>query len=86
MHFVLAGKNAYYVHSFCSSLFSQVADAMKRMHDRQNIGKVILLPEAKEEEEQPKTNPDLGKEEEKTEPVVTKETEEATEEVKAEKD
>ncbi len=47
---------------------------MKRMHDRQNIGKVILLPEAKEEEEQPKTNPDLGKEEEKTEPVVTKES------------
>ncbi|KAM6898636.1 synaptic vesicle membrane protein VAT-1 homolog isoform 1-T1 [Lycodopsis pacificus] len=30
--------------------FEQVTDAMKRMHERQNIGKVILLPEAKEVE------------------------------------
>ncbi|XP_042363686.1 synaptic vesicle membrane protein VAT-1 homolog [Plectropomus leopardus] len=38
--------------------FEEVTDAMKRMHERQNIGKVILLPEAKEEEEKPKSNPE----------------------------
>lgn len=32
---------------------SQVSDAMRRMHDRQNIGKVILIPEAKKAKEQP---------------------------------
>ncbi|KAK0156542.1 Synaptic vesicle membrane protein VAT-1 [Merluccius polli] len=31
--------------------FEEVADAMRRMHERQNIGKVILLPEPKKEEE-----------------------------------
>ncbi|XP_067100779.1 synaptic vesicle membrane protein VAT-1 homolog [Osmerus mordax] len=30
--------------------FEQVGDAMRRMHDRLNIGKVILLPEPKKEE------------------------------------
>ncbi|XP_068440012.1 synaptic vesicle membrane protein VAT-1 homolog [Clinocottus analis] len=30
--------------------FEEVTDAMRRMHERQNIGKVILLPEAKKEE------------------------------------
>ncbi|XP_056152822.1 synaptic vesicle membrane protein VAT-1 homolog [Lampris incognitus] len=29
--------------------FEEVADAMRRMHERQNIGKVILLPEAKKQ-------------------------------------
>ena len=33
----------------CLSL-SQVGDAMRRMHERHNIGKVILLPEPKKEE------------------------------------
>uniref|UniRef100_A0A3B3BDS8 Vesicle amine transport 1 n=1 Tax=Oryzias melastigma TaxID=30732 RepID=A0A3B3BDS8_ORYME len=32
--------------------FEEVAEAMKRMHDRQNIGKVILLPEPKKKEEE----------------------------------
>ncbi|XP_068162038.1 synaptic vesicle membrane protein VAT-1 homolog [Antennarius striatus] len=30
--------------------FEEVAEAMRRMHERQNVGKVILLPEAKKEE------------------------------------
>lgn len=59
---------------------------MRRMHERQNIGKVILLPEAKKEEEKPKTNPEPVKNVEKTEAAVKEEKEEAKEEVKAEKD
>lgn len=66
--------------------FEQVGDAMRRMHERQNIGKVILLPEAKKEEEKPKTNPEPVKNVEKTEAAVKEEKEEAKEEVKAEKD
>lgn len=65
--------------------FEQVGDAMRRMHERQNIGKVILLPEAKKEEEKPKTNPEPVENEEKTEAAVKEEKEEAKEEVKAEK-
>lgn len=32
---------------------SQVSYAMRRMHERQNIGKVILIPEAKKAKEKP---------------------------------
>ncbi|AWP17745.1 Synaptic vesicle membrane protein VAT-1 -like [Scophthalmus maximus] len=57
--------------------FEEVADAMRRMHDRHNIGKVILLPEPKKP----------GENVEKTEAADNKTKEEAaTEEVKAEKD
>ncbi|XP_024140645.1 synaptic vesicle membrane protein VAT-1 homolog [Oryzias melastigma] len=60
--------------------FEEVAEAMKRMHDRQNIGKVILLPEPKKkEEEKPKSEVDV----EKTEAAVSEQKEEE-EEVKAE--
>lgn len=65
--------------------FEEVADAMRRMHERQNIGKVILLPEPKKEEEKPKSDPQVENVE-KTEPAVSEKKEEATEEVKAEKD
>lgn len=34
---------------------SQVSYAMRRMHERQNIGKVILIPEARKATEQPST-------------------------------
>ncbi|XP_026171419.1 synaptic vesicle membrane protein VAT-1 homolog [Mastacembelus armatus] len=57
--------------------FEEVAEAMRRMHERLNIGKVILLPEPKKEEEKPKSN---------AEPGENVEQKEATEEVKAEKD
>lgn len=60
-------------------------DAMKRMHERQNIGKVVLLPEPKKEEEKPTSNTEPGEKEAKTE-AVSEKKEEATEEVKAEKD
>ncbi|KAF6724988.1 Synaptic vesicle membrane protein VAT-1-like [Oryzias melastigma] len=60
--------------------FEEVTEAMKRMHDRQNIGKVILLPEPKKkEEEKPKSEVDV----EKTEAAVSEQKEEE-EEVKAE--
>lgn len=56
MHSVLGGgKNTNCAHLFSSSVFSQVTDAMRRMHERQNVGKVILLTEAKEKEEKPKS-------------------------------
>ncbi|RVE59478.1 hypothetical protein OJAV_G00188800 [Oryzias javanicus] len=64
--------------------FEEVAEAMKRMHDRQNIGKVILLPEPKkkkEEEEKPKSEGDTAETVEKTEAAVSEQKEE---EVKAE--
>ncbi|KAM6898637.1 synaptic vesicle membrane protein VAT-1 homolog isoform 2-T2 [Lycodopsis pacificus] len=75
--------------------FEQVTDAMKRMHERQNIGKVILLPEAKEEEAkeeeakeeeaaESKSNPEPVENVEKTEAAIDEKEEEATEEVKAE--
>nr|XP_046233259.1 synaptic vesicle membrane protein VAT-1 homolog [Scatophagus argus] len=66
--------------------FEEVADAMRRMHERQNIGKVILLPETKTEEEKPKSDPEPVENVEKTEDAVNKKGEETTEEVKAEKD
>ncbi|XP_023124078.2 synaptic vesicle membrane protein VAT-1 homolog [Amphiprion ocellaris] len=66
--------------------FEEVTDAMKRMHERQNIGKVILLPEPKKEEEKPKSNAEAGENAEKNEAAVSEKKEEATEEVKAEKD
>lgn len=34
--------------------FEEVADAMRRMHDRLNIGKIILLPEPKKVDEEPR--------------------------------
>ncbi|XP_070707914.1 synaptic vesicle membrane protein VAT-1 homolog [Pempheris klunzingeri] len=66
--------------------FEEVADGMRRMHERQNIGKVILLPEAKKEEEKPKSEPEPVESVEKTEAAVSKKKELATDEVKAEKD
>lgn len=59
---------------------------MKRMHERQNIGKVILLPDPKKEEEKPTSNTEPGESEAKTEADGSEKKEEATEEVKAEKD
>ncbi|GAA6214304.1 synaptic vesicle membrane protein VAT-1 homolog [Lates japonicus] len=66
--------------------FEEVTEAMKRMHERHNIGKIILLPEPKKEEEKPKSNAEPGENAEKTEDAVDEQKEEATEEVKAEKD
>ncbi|KAE8284067.1 Synaptic vesicle membrane protein VAT-1-like protein [Larimichthys crocea] len=66
--------------------FEEVADAMRRMHERLNIGKIILLPEAKKEEEKPKSDPEPVENVEKTEAAVNEKKEEATEEVKEEKD
>uniref|UniRef100_A0A3Q3X0E0 Enoyl reductase (ER) domain-containing protein n=1 Tax=Mola mola TaxID=94237 RepID=A0A3Q3X0E0_MOLML len=66
--------------------FEEVADAMRRMHERQNIGKVILLPEAKKEEEKPTSSSEPTENVEKTEAAVTEKEEAAAEEVKAEKD
>ncbi|KAM9336517.1 synaptic vesicle membrane protein VAT-1 homolog [Symphorus nematophorus] len=66
--------------------FEEVADAMKRMHDRQNIGKIILLPEPKKVEEKPKPDPVPVENVEKTEAAGNEKKEEATEEVKTEKD
>lgn len=71
---------------FCSSVSPQVTDAMRRMHERQNIGKVILLPEPKKTEEEPKSNAEPGEKVEKTESAASEKKEGATEEVKAEKD
>ncbi|XP_061564647.1 synaptic vesicle membrane protein VAT-1 homolog isoform X2 [Cololabis saira] len=71
--------------------FEEVAEAMKRMHERQNIGKVILLPEPKKIEEEkkedkPTPNAEAAENVEKKEAEVSDKKEEATEEVKAEKD
>ncbi|XP_012710482.2 synaptic vesicle membrane protein VAT-1 homolog [Fundulus heteroclitus] len=66
--------------------FEEVAEAMKRMHDRQNIGKIILLPEPKKTEEKPKSNAEAAENVEKNEAAVSEKKEEATEEVKAEED
>lgn len=59
---------------------------MKRMHERQNIGKIILLTEPKKKEEEPKSNAEPGEKVEKTESAANEKKEEATEEVKAEMD
>uniref|UniRef100_UPI0037E7B3BD synaptic vesicle membrane protein VAT-1 homolog n=1 Tax=Semicossyphus pulcher TaxID=241346 RepID=UPI0037E7B3BD len=66
--------------------FEEVTDAMKRMHERQNIGKVILLPEARKEEEKPKSNPEPVENVEEIKAAASEQTEEAPEEVKAEID
>ncbi|XP_030611411.1 synaptic vesicle membrane protein VAT-1 homolog [Archocentrus centrarchus] len=63
--------------------FEDVTEAMKRMHERQNIGKVILLPEPKKEEEKPKSSAEVGENVEKNDAAVSEKKEE---EVKAEKD
>lgn len=60
--------------------FEEVADAMRRMHERQNIGKIILLPEPKKEEEPPK--PESSEKKEKNKADVKDKKEEAAEEVK----
>lgn len=87
MHSVSWEQYTYCAHPFCSPVFSQVTDAMRRMHERQNIGKVILLPEPKKvEEEKPKSDPEPVENVEKSEAAVSEKKEEATEEVKAEKD
>lgn len=70
----------------CPFLHSQVADAMKRMHDRQNIGKVILLPEPKKSEEKPESNAEAAENLEKAETAVSEKKEDAAEEVEAGKD
>lgn len=64
--------------------FEEVADAMRRMHERQNVGKVILLPEPKKEEEKPKTPTESGEKEENGDAAAKETKEEATEEVKTE--
>ncbi|XP_037546989.1 synaptic vesicle membrane protein VAT-1 homolog [Nematolebias whitei] len=66
--------------------FEEVAEAMKRMHERQNIGKIILLPEPKKSEEQTKSSADAAEGVEKNEAAVSEKKDEAVEEVKAEKD
>ncbi|MEQ2242461.1 Synaptic vesicle membrane protein VAT-1, partial [Ilyodon furcidens] len=66
--------------------FEEVAEAMKRMHDRQNIGKIILLPEPKKSEEKPKSNAEAAENAEKNEAAVSEKKEEPAEEVEAEKD
>lgn len=66
--------------------FEEVADAMRRMHERQNIGKVILLPEPKKVEENPKSDPEPVETVGKPEAAVIEQKEAAAEEVKEEKD
>ncbi|XP_047234103.1 synaptic vesicle membrane protein VAT-1 homolog [Girardinichthys multiradiatus] len=66
--------------------FEEVAEAMKRMHDRQNIGKIILLPEPKKSEEKPKSNAEAAENAEKNEAAVSEKKEEPAEEVEAERD
>ncbi|KAM3591614.1 uncharacterized protein V6R79_004818 [Siganus canaliculatus] len=66
--------------------FEEVVDAMRRMHERQNIGKVILLPEPKKTEENPKSDPEPVETVEKPEVAVIEQKEAAAEEVKEEKD
>ncbi|XP_014266043.3 synaptic vesicle membrane protein VAT-1 homolog [Maylandia zebra] len=63
--------------------FEEVTEAMKRMHERQNIGKVILLPEPKKEEEKPKSNAEAGENVGKNDAAISEKKEE---EVEAEKD
>ncbi|KAL6094978.1 vat1 [Pungitius sinensis] len=64
--------------------FEEVTDAMRRMHERQNIGKVILLPERKQEEAKSNSNAEPVENAEKTEAAIDEKEEEVTEEVKAE--
>ncbi|KAJ8414334.1 hypothetical protein AAFF_G00052040 [Aldrovandia affinis] len=54
--------------------FEQVGDAMRRMQERNNIGKVILLPEPKKEEEKKEeAKSEEGKKEEKKEEAKSEE-------------
>ncbi|XP_037320013.1 synaptic vesicle membrane protein VAT-1 homolog [Pungitius pungitius] len=64
--------------------FEEVTDAMRRMHERQNIGKVILLPERKQEEAKSNSNAEPVENAEKTEAAIDEKEAEVTEEVKAE--
>lgn len=57
---------------------------MRRMHERQNIGKVILLPERKPEDTKSNSNVEPVENGEKTEAAIDEKEEKATEEVKAE--
>lgn len=58
---------------------------MRRMHERNNIGKVILLPEPKKEEEKPESNPEPAETEDKKEEEKDEnKMETGTEEVKRE--
>lgn len=66
--------------------FEEVADAMRRMHERQNVGKVILLPEPKKEEEKPQTPTESEDKEEKSDAAAKETKEEVAEEVKTEQD
>lgn len=59
---------------------------MKRMHERQNIGKVILLPEPKKSEEKPKSNADAAENVAGNQAAAREKKDEAVEEAKAEKD
>lgn len=47
-------------------IIPKVADAMRRMHERQNIGKVILLPEMKKEEKEERNEPTVNETSEDT--------------------
>lgn len=47
----------------------KVTDAMRRMHERQNIGEVILLPET-QKGEKPKSECQPAEKEERNEPTV----------------
>ncbi|KAG5854850.1 hypothetical protein ANANG_G00042190 [Anguilla anguilla] len=62
--------------------FEQVGDAMRRMQERNNIGKVILLPEPKKEEE--KKEDEKKEEEKKDEKKEEKKEEPNSEEAKKE--
>ncbi|KAJ7984577.1 hypothetical protein DPEC_G00356230 [Dallia pectoralis] len=68
--------------------FEQVGDAMRRMHERNNIGKVILLPEPKMEKEgensEEKASPESGETKAKGEEEEVKKGETDQEEVKRE--
>ncbi|XP_015245978.1 PREDICTED: synaptic vesicle membrane protein VAT-1 homolog [Cyprinodon variegatus] len=66
--------------------FEEVTEAMKRMHDRQNIGKVILIPEPKKSEEKPQSNTEEAENVGENEAAVSDQKEEAAVEVEAEKD
>lgn len=66
--------------------FEEVADAMRRMHERQNVGKVILLPEPKKEEEKPQSPTESEDKEEKSDAAAKETKEEVAEEVKTEQD
>ncbi|CAN9509265.1 unnamed protein product [Ophioblennius macclurei] len=66
--------------------FEEVTDALKRMQERQNIGKIILLPKPKKEEKKPEPKAEEGKNVEQNEAAVDQKQEEATEEAEAGKD